>query len=731
MLNGYSQQLLPRGGVAILTLLGVSVFALAVMSTVANLTQAQGRIASAEIATQKTFYTAEAGLNQTLYSLAQNPAATISSAPTTVNGFTTTVTVTPDPGFPTASPPGFQGYVTVQTSDSSGKIRTLKIKATTSTLGGTFIYGAQTDIGGVTMSSSDSTINGDVYSNGDVSGSGTINGNATVADNSVLDQGNGNRVAATDEFTFGQSAATAKLAQQFTAGTTGTLNHLAVLLRAQGSPNPTTLAWQIKTDSPGTPATTLASGLFRSVDAHSTLTWVYAHLPTPVSVTAATKYWLVIDPVVNATNYWAWGKDTGSTYVSGSPVSWNSTTSTWSAVAADFNFKTWLGTTYTSLSDVKVSGNAAADNISASKVCGDASYFTITKTAQDFLNAPTGCTPTTPGIGSVSESLPQRKALPITASDITKWQTQVQTACGTGCIGSSYSASTNLSVTVSAATGGSIPANTTYYYRVATVAGSVETVVSSEASGSTPNNGSKKTLTVTWNKIGTSYHLYRTATAGAYSSSSLVNNPIINCGSGTCTFNDDGSYSLTTGTTTCPNTCLGWQKISGDLTIDGALTLTGNVWVTGNITVSNNMTAKIDSSLSTMSLFLIAGDMSVPTSGKVNSGNGAGLCGSDCSATNPTNFLLVVSTNVDTGSNCSYSSGSPSIDAPNNSTGVIFAAPFGAIHVKKAAINASASRSLCLETQTLVNFVSSISSLFIPSPTIQPIASVPNTWGEQ
>lgn len=716
---------------AILMLVGVAVFTVAVMTTVATIASRQSQAVNAALATERTFYAAEAALNQLLYGLISDstPHPTPFAVSVPIPGVTVTATVTAS---------GFQRTVSVIAQDTTQKVRTLEVRVNTSSFAGGFVYGAQTDVGGIKMESSDSTINGDIYSNGDVTGSGTINGDVTVADDSTLDQQDANRGSPGDELAFGQAVTTGKAAQQFTVGTSGTINHIAVLLRAVGSPDPTTLAWQITNDNSGKPATILASGLFRSVDAHPALTWVYVHVPTPVAVTAGQKYWLVIDPVVNAAKYWTWGSDTANAYSGGVADLWNSTTSTWSSLGTDLNFKTWLGSAYTSLTNVTVSGNASADNISASKVCGDASYFTITSTTQSFLNTPTDppCSPPfvptlTLGTGTATDDLPKHKVLPITAVDISKWQSDVQSACGAGCWGTSFSVSTNLGLTGDTAPGGALAPDTHYYYRVAAVVAGVETITSSEYQAPKTSN-SKKTVTLQWSKVGaSSYHIYRTLTSGMYTSPAIMSSPTITCGGTTCTFSDNGSVALTSGTTTCPDTCLGWQKINGNLNVDGNLTLTGNVWVTGSglpnnisVAVDNNMTIKIDSGLSTKSYLLL-------TDQKVSTGNNASLCGSNCTAADPTNFLLVVSSDNDTDTNCTFSSGLPSIQAANNSTSVIFAAPFGALDVKKGTINAGAARSLCLETQATVNFLSAISSLFVPSQTTQPLSSVANSWKEQ
>jgi len=233
--------------------------------------------------------------------------------------------------------------------------------------------------------------------------------------------------------------------------------------------------------------------------------------------------------------------------------------------------------------------------------------------------------------------------LPITSSNITNashtgWADQVAAACGSSCITSSYTTSTNLNPSTNTVNGGTLTIGTTYYYRIAAVTGSIETITSKEVSATPSQNGPnmKQTINLNWNPVGVStYHIYRTTTQGVYPASSLVGSPTGN------SFSDAG-ITPSLGTTTCLDTCLGWQKISGTLTIDSNLTLTGNVWVTADITMPNNSgTVKIDRSFGSKSVILLA-------SGKINIGVSDPLCGSNYGSTNNCNPVLSVSapTNV-------------------------------------------------------------------------------------
>ncbi|MFH0952122.1 MAG: PilX N-terminal domain-containing pilus assembly protein, partial [Patescibacteria group bacterium] len=58
-----------QGAIAILVLLGISVVTLTVMTSMILLATSEVRMASAQTATEQTFYAAEAGINEALYRL--------------------------------------------------------------------------------------------------------------------------------------------------------------------------------------------------------------------------------------------------------------------------------------------------------------------------------------------------------------------------------------------------------------------------------------------------------------------------------------------------------------------------------------------------------------------------------------------------------------------------------------------------------------------------------------
>ncbi len=184
-----------KGAVAILTLLAISVFALAVMSTVSVLAANALQMSSADANSDKTFYAAEAGVNEALNKLITNPVPEPFSL--SLNGVNVQITVTSSSDTtPCASNPDnpYPRIIQSQATDSTGKERTVQIIACSSAFSGGFNYAVQGGAGGIFMDQN-SYIIGKVYSNADIIGSNgaevrTVSGtpgDVWVADTNTLD----------------------------------------------------------------------------------------------------------------------------------------------------------------------------------------------------------------------------------------------------------------------------------------------------------------------------------------------------------------------------------------------------------------------------------------------------------------------------------------------------------------------------------------------------------------
>lgn len=176
----------PRGVVAITSLMGILVFALAIMTTVSLLGLSELQMAKAQTLSEATFYAAEVGLNEALYRLISNPLPAPFS--TSLDGININVTIAANPANP------YQRIITAQATDFSGKIRTIEIIANTNSFSGGLDYAVQGGTGGVYLDNN-SKIVGKVYSNGSIlpasgGATGNITGEVWTADNHTINSVN-------------------------------------------------------------------------------------------------------------------------------------------------------------------------------------------------------------------------------------------------------------------------------------------------------------------------------------------------------------------------------------------------------------------------------------------------------------------------------------------------------------------------------------------------------------
>lgn len=166
-----------RGVIAIVTLLGVTTFALAIIVTLTDLALEELKMANAGSVIDDTYYAAEAGLNHGLYEMIQDSSPATYN--TSINGSSVEVTISAHPLN------GYKRVVTSQSVDPKGNVRTVQVIADTSSFAGGFDYAVQGGSGGVYLDNNSNVI-GDVYANGPIlpaSGgqAGTVQGNAWSA----------------------------------------------------------------------------------------------------------------------------------------------------------------------------------------------------------------------------------------------------------------------------------------------------------------------------------------------------------------------------------------------------------------------------------------------------------------------------------------------------------------------------------------------------------------------
>lgn len=268
------------------------------------------------------------------------------------------------------------GYIPNSTSPKA--VRAVKVTANIDTSLVAFRYGVHSGQGGVNMNNG-SQINGSLFSNGNVTGSGTVTGDATVASNAspILEQEWTTQDGTTS---VGDISSRSDIAESFTSATSTALNKISLYLRKVGSPSD--IAIKIVSDNAGSPSkTVLASGTLLASQVTGTLNFIEALLSPSVTLAVGTKYWIIADAGVNATNYFAWGADTAQGYSGGtgkSSSNWNAASPIWTALNQDLDFRTWTGGLSRSLSGITVQGNAWAHDLTSCTVGGNAKYQTIT-----------------------------------------------------------------------------------------------------------------------------------------------------------------------------------------------------------------------------------------------------------------------------------------------------------------------------------------------------------------
>ena len=172
------------GAIAILTLLGVTIFGLLVMNSLATAATRESQMGVDDIKTTQTFYAAEAGLNQALYGLITDPVPGSYNLSLNDNNILITVGNCQSPYVAPCDSP-LKRMVESRSQDSTGKVRIVSLVASTSSFSGGFDSAVQAGSGGVFLDNN-SVIIGKVYSNGSIlpasgGATGEIRGDATVA----------------------------------------------------------------------------------------------------------------------------------------------------------------------------------------------------------------------------------------------------------------------------------------------------------------------------------------------------------------------------------------------------------------------------------------------------------------------------------------------------------------------------------------------------------------------
>lgn len=326
---------------------------------------------------------------------------------------------------------------TVQsTGDTKSIKKLLSTILTLSTTNVNFPFGTQIGEGGIVMGENSRVEGaggtaGNVYANGALTGDNgaTVTGGITIASGISEDSVAKNTTCNADRV-FGQVNPVIDMGQRFIPSQTKPLAKISLYLKKVGSPGNRTI--YIASDAGGSPAqNALASASLSAGAVGTSYSWVEITFPSHPLLSQATSYWIIVDAQRNANDYWIWCKDSTGGYGDGEPKysqDWDN--DPWTSVAGDLAFKIYLGTGVSSLDQVVVLGDARANTITNSKICGDAYYQSIDSSSLNFLNAPTSPTcPSrlTPGIAHPGEPDPPPQSLPISQTTITQWKNDAAT----------------------------------------------------------------------------------------------------------------------------------------------------------------------------------------------------------------------------------------------------------------------------------------------------------------
>lgn len=311
------------------------------------------------------------------------------------------------------------GYVPSKANPKSQ--RTVKITASKG-VGYAFNYGIQVGEGGLQMDNN-SSVNGSVYANGniDMSNEAFITGDAYVAGGNSMDQQSSCTSPSCSDFAFGKNVAgndVLDVAQSFKPSITSNINKISVRLKKVGTP--TDIIVRVLRDSGGKPDKNaiLTSGTLTSNLVTTQYGWVDVTLNPPVSLTADTFYWIVMDTSNNPANYWFWSADSLQSYTRGSGM-WSSDwmSGTWNSTFYDFDFKTYMSGIVTHIfgsNNVDIGGDAHANTLQDLTIAGSAYFQTKNRitAARYYPNSPD----------------PSPANLPVSDSNIADWKQQAQDA---------------------------------------------------------------------------------------------------------------------------------------------------------------------------------------------------------------------------------------------------------------------------------------------------------------
>ncbi|HEY4487116.1 MAG TPA: hypothetical protein VJB70_05330 [Candidatus Paceibacterota bacterium] len=276
-------------------------------------------------------------------------------------------------------------------------------------------YGIQVGEGGFCMDGNAEVI-GDVLTTGDVagpnasgcdrsggSGSVTLIGNVSVANGFNDDPDDETEDAGEDEYydstqDFGKTSPTIDIAQRFRFDASGPAGRLWLFMRKVGDPGD--LGVRIVKNASGNPSTNpadvIASTTISASDILTFYTFVDVIFPEGGTIQPGTDYWFILDTASNTSNYYQIGKVNDSSSGQKATANSASQSATWSSISGgDFSFRIWRGDVTHEIDDMDITGAAWAYHIEDSNVSNDVLAQTIEDTdvvGSVFADSITDCT---------------------------------------------------------------------------------------------------------------------------------------------------------------------------------------------------------------------------------------------------------------------------------------------------------------------------------------------------
>lgn len=406
-----------KGAAALIAVLLVLFGSLALVGAFSSMTLNEIKVSRNQTKSLQTYYAAEGGVEDLIYRIktAKNydAAESFSLNGANVNINTTDVSGTKE----IVAQGGLNNFFRSVAS---------KIKITSQQI--QFHYGVQVGAGGLELKQN-SSVQGNIYSNGPLTGetNSYITGDAFAA--TSLTQSDSHIVQNSDQ-SVGQSSPQLDVAQSFKASFTGQIGQISLYFKKIGAPADKTV--RIMSDSGGNPNKNgiLASGTLSASLVTGSYGWINVTFSLPANVNNNTTYWVMIDSSVDASKYYVWGKDSNQGFGNGVAKyssDWSVKSPTWTTITGDLDFKIWQGG-INSISGIAVYGDARANTITNSQVCGKVYYQTIDSTSLNFVNNPgSPCpTPYTPGTAYPGSSDPGPENMPISDANIQEWRDQAQ-----------------------------------------------------------------------------------------------------------------------------------------------------------------------------------------------------------------------------------------------------------------------------------------------------------------